>query len=322
MKRSIIVTGIGGVVGQGILRNLSDLSLDYNIIGVNIVQVSAGNYLCDKVYRVPYAYDATYISAMREICAKENAALIIPSTDYEAFYLADSKKLFSCPVAASPAEVTRICLDKYLNYQAFSKHKIPFAASFLPSNYNNEFTRLVVKPREGRGSRNIYINPQNAKAFDDSYVVQEFLDGPEITTSFYVTREKKLHGLITFVRELEQGNTSKAEVIFEYNSQLIQMMDNILAYFPFKGSCNVQSKVTSQGIIPFEINCRISGTNSIRSQFGFHDVKYTVQEYLLNTTLDTVEVKKGTALRVILDIIYPDKEAADICDRHDKFYIH
>ena len=96
----------------------------------------------------------------------------------------------------------------------------------------------------------------------------------------------------------------------------------MIHHFPFRGSCNVQSRVTSMGIIPFEINCRISGTNSVRSQFGFNDVAYTVQEYLLSQRPAPPKVIKGTALRVILDIIYPEKSLLEITNRKDKFYIH
>jgi carbamoyl-phosphate synthase large subunit len=320
--KKILVTGIGGVVGQGILRNIRSMGLDVDVIGVNITQVSAGNYLCDRVYEIPYAYDSAYIPSMMKIAQDENVGLIIPSTDYESYYLGASRHEFNCPIACSPPEVTKFCLDKYLNYIEFSRHNIPFAQSILPSNYKGEFNRFVVKPREGRGSRNIYINPENPASFNDTYLIQEYLEGPELTTTVYVNRSGQIHGLITFVRELEQGNTSKCEVVFQYDDELRLLTDKMLSCFPFSGSFNIQSRVTTKGIIPFEINCRISGTNSVRSQFGFNDVAYTVQECLLNQDPVSPRVKKGAALRVILDIIYPEKSLSEISDRHDKFYLH
>lgn len=321
MKKSIIVTGIGGVVGQGILRNIVDLALDVDIIGVNVTKVSSGNYLCNRVYEVPFSYDNAYIPAMLEICKKENAALIIPSTDYESFYLAENEALFDCHVAASAAEITKMCLDKFSNYKGFSNYDIPFAQSVLPSAYTGQFNTCIVKPREGRGSRNIFINPTKPESFDDTYVVQEYLEGPEITTTFYVRKDGTLHGLITFVRELEQGNTAKAEVVSDYDEEMQNIIRKMLLHYHFRGSCNIQSRVTANGIIPFEINCRISGTNSIRSQFGFKDVAYTVQEYFLNETPEAPSVQPGTALRVMLDIIYPGKKLSEIADKNDAFYI-
>ncbi|MCM5527638.1 ATP-grasp domain-containing protein [Parasegetibacter sp. NRK P23] len=319
--KNILITGIGGVVGQGILRNVLDLGLGTKLIGVNVVQVSAGNYMCDRVYTVPYAYEESYIQAIKDICLKEDIGIIIPSTDYEAFYLAEAQHEFDCPVAASPAVVTKMCLDKFLNFKAFEQFNIPFAASCLPSEYKGQFKGCVLKPREGRGSRNIFVNPPQPAGFDDTYVVQEYLDGPEITTTFYTKKDGQLHGFITFVRELEQGNTAKAEVTTMYDPELKPLIERMLRHFPFRGSCNIQSRVTDKGIIPFEINCRISGTNSVRSQFGFKDVAYTVQEYLLNEVPAQPEVVAGTALRVILDIIYPGMKLSDITNKEDKFYI-
>jgi carbamoyl-phosphate synthase large subunit len=321
-QKTIIVTGIGGVVGQGVLRNISDFDRSIRIIGVNIAEVSAGNYLCDKVIKVPYSYDAEYIPAISKIVKEEKVDLIIPTTDYESFYLAKNESSLGVSVASSPSYVTEFCLDKYKNFKAFKEHNIPFAESFLPSEYRGIFDKVIVKPREGRGSRNIHVNPDAPQAFDDSYLVQKYLEGPEITTSFYVKKNGALHGFITFERELELGNTAKCEVVDKYDDELRLLIQKMIIAFPFRGSCNIQSRITSAGIIPFEINCRISGTNSVRTQFGFKDVQYTVEEYLFGVEPSAPVITKGSALRVILDIIYPEKSLRDISDKNDNFYIH
>ena len=318
--RSILVTGIGGVVGQGILRNLQAMNLDVQIVGTNTVQISAGNHLCDHVYQVPFAYDQDYITTIRELALRHEVGLIIPSTDYEAYYLSLNQANLPCKVAASPPETTAFCLDKYLNFQEFAKLGLPFAPSILPSNYRGEFEKTIVKPREGRGSRNIMVDPASPTDFGDDYVVQEYLEGPELTTAFYVLQTGKLHGFITLERELEQGNTSRCEVIFNYDQAIGEMIEQIIAHFPFRGSCNIQSRVTQNGVIPFEINCRISGTNSVRSQLGFNDVAYTIQELFLNQAPDLPQIRKGSAIRIIHDVIYPDKSLSEISNRDDNFW--
>jgi carbamoyl-phosphate synthase large subunit len=321
MSKSILVTGIGGVVGQGILRNIKLEFPSIKLIGTNTVAVSAGNYLCDEVYKVPLGNDPNYIHSINSILLKQNIDLIIPSTDLESYHLGlHSNELNgNAMVAISPADLTGMCLDKLLTYQKFKAAGLPFAESLLPNQYNSEFDKTIVKPRSGRGSRGIYINPTSLSAFDESYMLQEFLDGPEITTAFYVTRDKKLHGHITFLRELESGNTSKAEVTFSYDNELGKIINKMIQHFDFKGSINIQSKVTEKGIIPFEINCRISGTNSIRPYFGFKDVKYTVQEWLFNQSLEEPIITKGCALRVIEDIIYPEMALNEINNCKDSY---
>lgn len=319
--KSIMVTGIGGVVGQGILRNIRSMDLDVPIIGVNVDPVSAGNHLCEQVFKVPFAHAPAYLPTMQSLIERCNVGLVIPSTDYEAYHLALGSDVLTATVACSPAEVSGFCLDKYLNFQRFREHGIPFAPSALPSEYRGQFARTVVKPREGRGSRNIHVDPGSPADFGDDYVVQQFLDGPELTTTFYVRQSGALHGFITFARELELGNTARCEVVTAHDAAIGRLIGQILQHFPFRGSCNLQCRVTQDGIIPFEINCRISGTNSVRSQFGFPDVAYCVQELYLGVEPQPPAITGGSALRIMLDIIYPGRSLDQIRNRHDPYRI-
>lgn len=315
--KAILVTGIGGVVGQGILRNLRAMDFQAPIIGTNTLQVSGGNHLCDEVHRVPFAYEANYLETIVSLVARHDVGLIIPSTDYEACYLSQLRDRIPATVAASPYPVAAFCIDKYLNFVAFRDAGLPFAASALPSAYAGQFSRTVVKPREGRGSRSIHIDPPAPTGFGDDYVVQQYLDGPELTTTFYVRQDGKLHGFITFERELEQGNTARCEVVDSHDRELAELIGRMVERFPFRGSCNLQTRVTADGIIPFEINCRISGTNSVRSQFGFPDVAYTVQELYHGRQPDAPAITMGSAVRIMMDVIYPGRRLADITNRND-----
>ena len=270
---------------------------------------------------MPYAYDSAYLAAIGDVVRREKVDLVIPSTDYETYFLMAGQDELPAVVAASPPQTTKICLDKFLTATALAEHAIPFAKSSVPSAYKGEFGRVVVKPREGRGSRNIHVDPVDPTAFGDDYVVQEYLDGEELTTAFYVRRDGTLHGHITFVRELEQGNTSRCEVVDRYDAEMDALIGALIAAFPFRGSCNLQTRVTDRGIIPFEINCRISGTNSIRSQFGFRDVAYTVQEYLYGRTPDSPAISRGCAIRMMVDIIYPNMGLDEVTTRFDNFRI-
>ena len=65
MSKTVLVTGIGGNVGQGILRNILANDFKVRLVGTDILRVSAGNYLCDRVYKVPYGVDPKYIPAMK-----------------------------------------------------------------------------------------------------------------------------------------------------------------------------------------------------------------------------------------------------------------
>src|SRR4051812_5880621 len=108
--KSVLVTGVGGVVGQGILRCIRSLNRDIRLHGTDVRGVSAGNHLCDSVREVPYAYDDAYIPAIAAIVRDLDVRLIIPSTDYEIHFLAQYADEIGAPVAASPAWVSALCL--------------------------------------------------------------------------------------------------------------------------------------------------------------------------------------------------------------------
>lgn len=307
-KRTVLVTGVGGNVGQGVLRNIADLNYNIKIVGTNIEAFSAGNHLCDSTYLVPYAYSENYILEINKIVQKENVELIIPTTDYEIYYLAKNKELLNTKIAASNHSISKIYLDKYLTYLHFKKLNIPFAQSWLPSEYVSLEEEIIVKPREGRGSRGIHINPPNPKNFDDTNLIQKLYRGKEITTSFYVKKDGNLHGLFTMERELSNGATSKSKTTTEYDSELLYIINEMIKDEGLKGSINLQSIVTSSNqIMPFEVNCRISGTNSIRHNLGFQDVKYTLEEYLFDKEPSVIKTKKGIAVRLLYDVIYMDE---------------
>jgi len=308
-KYKVLVTGIGGNVGQGIMRNIACSGIEIEVIGTNVVGFSAGNHLAQTIYETPYAYEPNYIGFMKDIVTTEQVDLIIPSTDFEVYYLSLNKAHFSCDIAVSEASICEIYLDKYLTWKHHQKNNLPFAASILPSeSIPTHWKATIAKPRKGRGSRGIVLNPKDVSAFsDEEYMIQEYIEGDEITTAVYVDLAKKFHGMITMTRTLENGTTVSCEVVDTYDDQLEPLIKGMMKENQLSGSFNIQSRINNQGeIVPFEINCRVSGTNSIRSQFGFCDVTYLLQEYLLKTQPEKPQIKKGKAVRILMDVIFPD----------------
>ncbi|MFD0962622.1 ATP-grasp domain-containing protein [Pseudofulvibacter geojedonensis] len=306
-EKVVLVTGIGGNVGQGIIRNIRSLSYNIKIIGTNVIAFTEGNHLCDATYITPYAYDDGYVDSIVKIVKKEIVDLILPSTDYESYYLSKFINKIACTVVTSPFSTLEVYIDKYKTYNFHKQNNIPFAQSVLPSHYKGEFNECIAKPREGRGSRGIEINPKQYNYLDKDYLIQELHRGKELTTAFYVTKDNELHGFISLERSLSNGATKQCEVVTEYDDKIKNILLKIINCIDIKGSANMQFIVTDKGeIVPFEINCRISGTNSIRHNFGFQDVKYTLQEYLYKEKLDLPKITKGKAIRILMDVIYPD----------------
>ena len=307
-RHKVIVTGIGGNVGQGILRNLRDSFPELILVGTDTSDFTSANHLCNKFYKVPFSLRNDYITSIQKILVQEeNIQLIIPSTDYEALNLSKNRNKINAQIITSDSKILEIYIDKYKTYLHHKKLKIPFAKSWLPSQYDFSQKEIIVKPREGRGSRSISINPKNIESFDDTFLIQPLLKGKEITSSIYVDKKNKIHGIFTLERELQNGTTVKAKVVSEFDQQVKMISQKIVDFGGIKGSFNIQSIVNHDGLItPFEINCRVSGTNSIRHNFGFKDVKYLIQEYLFNDSPDLPQTINGVATRILLDVLYPN----------------
>lgn len=320
-KKTVLVTGIGGNVGQGIIRNILHL-VDYNIklVGTNTQPMSAGNHLVDIFYQVPFGYEKKYISEMAKIVENESVDLIIPSTDFETAILSSNSSKLNTIIATAGENSTETYLDKYKSYIFHKKNIIPFAESCLPSEFIGQFTPAIAKPRKGRGSKGIIRNYSGKETFkDEEYIIQKMYEGVEITSAVYVSYiTGEMAGVITMERTLENGATTFCKVTTEYDVAIEKMARSITLKTDIKGSFNIQSIVTKQGEIkPFEINCRISGTNSIRAHFGFEDVKYTIEELLYKIKLEKINTKSGEAYRLLTDVIYTEGKTSGT--NSDKF---
>ncbi len=326
-QKTVLITGIGGNVGQGIIRNIKASDYPIRIVGTNISEFSAGNHLADAFYRVPFGFDPNFIKTIKDIVEKERVDLIIPATDFETYYLSLNANNIPCKIAASGADATEKYLDKYLSWQLHQKHSIPFASSILPSKYNADFDLAIAKPRKGRGSKGLVRNIKNTTEIkmmdDEEYMIQRMHEGREITTAVYVTyNDRRIHGLISLERSLENGATTYCRVVRDFDDKLIKIAEKMISVTNLAGSFNIQSIVEESGnVFPFEVNCRISGTNSIRSSFGFKDVLYTLQELLYNEIPSPVEIIEGFAYRYLSDVIYLGKENELKGNNQDKFII-
>ncbi len=308
MNKTVLVTGIGGNVGQGILRNILSMKESIRLIGTNATAFSAGNHLCDKVYEVPMAFEDNYVSELLKVCELEKVDLVIPSTDAEGVCLSKIKGEFSTPILTSDFTSCSIFYDKLETSRHFDSLKLRFAESWIPTiePAKAELHETILKPRSGRGSRGIVTQCKTLDGFGSDYMAQKLYDGPEITSAFYVTKDRQIIGPFTFVRELSAGTTVACVVEKKFDDQLLHMANTLAAATHIIGGCNIQAIIAHNEVIPFEVNCRFSGTNSIRSQFGFTDVAWGIDEHLFNRKPRIQELKTGRAVRILMDVIYPD----------------
>jgi len=315
----VLVTGVGGNIGQGIIKAVRMSKLKATVIGTDANPISSGLLRCDRAYVVSRSADPRFFSEIVRILRREKIDILLVGSDEEIKFFAKNKKRIESStgsfVLASNESISRIGYDKWYTYLFCRSRQIPFPATFLKSHAEdvNAFIRkngfpIIVKPRVGYGSKNVFKvhNKQELKVFLDrvpNAVVQEFIgsDHEEYTASSFVLENRKIFSTIIFRRILSAGATYKAEVV--QDRKMRKKIEAIVNKLAPLGPCNVQFRMHRNRLIPFEFNVRFSGTTPIRSYLGFNDVEMALRHFVLQVKLKQPKIKKAVAFRYWNEII-------------------
>lgn len=319
---TILITGVGGGVGQSIIKSLQDSQ--FRLIGVDGETLGTGLYTVDKAYRVPYAHDPRYVERLLEICKIEKCSLIFPGLDAELIPLATHVSQFTeigvTPVV-SPADVIRTGDNKYATALFLQENGFPAPRTQLVTDnrLDNLGFPFVLKPLEGGArSQGVYIvkgehelRYRLSTIDSDNYVAQEYIQGDEYTCGS-INFDGSCQGVIVMRRTLRDGDTYKA---FVQNDPLLENFVSEVAETlkPF-GPCNFQLRVRDGTPYIFEINPRCSGTTFSRTLAGFNEPLMTA-EYLLMGKKPIFKIKEATIFRYWKEILIENDRIGELDER-------
>ncbi|MCA2305804.1 ATP-grasp domain-containing protein [Mycobacterium intracellulare] len=309
--KKILVTGVGGGVGQSVLKALAPTS--YEVVATDSEALAAGLHAAPAAYTGLYASDPQFIDRLLEICLTEQCGLIFAGHDVELLPLAETVDRFKAhgivPVVSSP-EIIRSCDDKLATTEFLNSLGLPAPETKKLCDVRAFERPIVLKPqRGGARSRGTYL-ARTENQFDlyrqlvdpNNCVAQEYIDGDEYTCGS-VTLDGKCLGVIIMRRILRDGDTYKAFV--EHNPALEATVRTIVeALNPF-GACNIQLRVKNGQAYVFEINARCSGTTAARALAGFNEPQI-IADYLLNGVAPTYSISEVTILRYWQELVVPN----------------
>lgn len=305
----ILVTGVGGGVGQSVVKALQDSP--YGLVGVDSDELAAGLYGTPSGYIGRYAVDPHFVDRLIEICDIEKCSLIFPGHDVELLPLAENAARFAAVgvvTVVSTPEVVRLCDDKleantFLRSQGFA---VPQTWPLRESPAIPSFPVVLKPQRGGARSRNTYVarNAAELSLFrqlvdNDNCVVQEYIDGEEYTCGT-VTLGGKCVGAIVMRRTLRTGDTYKAFV--EDNPRIETVVRDVVGALKPFGACNVQLRVMHGEPYIFEINARCSGTTAARALAGFNEPKL-IADYLLADIEPVYSIRVISVLRYWKELV-------------------
>ena len=307
-KPVICITGVGGGVGQSIIKAL--YSSDYKIVGLDSELLAAGLYSVPIAYKIPYADDDQYIDKLLDICAKVKCKLLFPGLDAELSKLSINRDKFrkaGTTVVVSRPDVINICDDKLLTYNFINKLNLPTVPTyhlplFLKHSYKIKFP-VIIKPKTGGArSKNVFllktmkqlksvitINNLNLNKF----VVQQYIKGDEYTCGT-INLDNKHLGTIVMRRILRDGDTYKCFI--EQNPAIEAIIKKAIYVLKPFGACNVQLRITNNIPYIFEFNARCSGTTAARALAGFNE-PHLIADYLIHHKKISYNIKPMTILR-------------------------
>ncbi|MAG47642.1 hypothetical protein CL617_03475 [archaeon] len=309
---NVLITGVGGNIGQGVIKSLKMSNLKCRIVGTDIKSHSTGFFTIDKGYIVPKANDDRFLDKIIEICNSENIDIIFVSPPIELPIFSKNKEIIEnktkAKVVINTEEVIRIGNDKFETYKFLKENNLNYPETVLASDEDGIKQLidklgfpLIIKPRVGRGSVGVHKVKDKDELYSllkivDSPIVQEYLepDDEEYTSEALVLNGKML-GSITMKRELLEGTTVSA-IVDDYE-EINEVVKKAALAIGSNGPCNFQLRLTKKGPTVFEINPRVSGTTPMRAKLGFNAPEAMIRKIIFNEDVGEMKYKKGTILR-------------------------
>lgn len=312
----VAVSGVGGGVGQSVMKALSLATLPVDIVPVDVQPFSAGLYRGTSPGAVlPRPETAEGIGAWADWLAAEKIVALIPGSDHDLLPLARVRAEWegagATKVLVSDLSLVQACRDKALTHQklAAAGLPVPDSAWDLSAEEAVAWARshgypVVLKPRDGFASRGVHVirDEEELRFFfprTPNPIVQEHLsDGgreEEFTCAVFVDREGEPAGTFMARRDLSGGATYRAEVnVWPEIRDLLMAIGRTLRP---RGPLNVQLRQTARGPVPFELNIRCSGTAAIRAHFGYNEPEMLLRHYVLGEPLAPPAPRTGYAFR-------------------------
>jgi carbamoyl-phosphate synthase large subunit len=264
-KPRLLFTGGGGAGTEALARLLAER---YEVFFAD-ADLAAKPYpiAADHWLQVPLATAAEFPGEIADLCRRLQIDLFIPTVDEELLPIARLPKPLGFDVLLPQEHFVARHLDKLASNQFLHQAGLPAPQTVAADKGRLDFP-CIVKPRSGRGSRNVatvYSEAELqaqitlARQAPEDFVVQELITGYEYTVMVVADRSGELRAIVPVLVERKRGITLRASTL--HDQGVIEACRAIHAADPIPGCYNIQLiKATDGSVKPFEINPRISTT--------------------------------------------------------------
>lgn len=326
-KATVLVTAVGGIVGQGIIKSLhlanaKGSPASYNVLAADASPWAAGLYRADQGFLVPGAASPDYLDRIITLAEQNQVDAIFVGADEELAALSSAadriRKASGAVVISNKPETVAIGSDKWRTYQFMKRHGLPCAESALPEDekrFVKEFGYpVVVKPRDGHGSEEFHL-ARGKDELDQAIaaiqrrswhpMLQELLaeEDDEFTTGVTVGRDIKVISSIAMRRTLKGGQTYKAFV--DDFPEVRRAAEKVALRLGGSGPVNIQARMAKGEPKLFEINPRFSASCPIRAVAGVNEPDILYRNLVLGEKVRVKVYERLVCLRYWNEVYLP-----------------
>lgn len=315
---NVLVTGIGAIIGYGIIKSLRNTDLNVNIVGMDIYHDAVGQHWCDSFVQAKYASDPDYLNFLKRVIDNNNIDIVFFGTEQEIYRCSEGREelgLYYEKLVLNRRELLVLSKDKWKTREALVKNGLQKYA--IPSVITGEYNEIeqlwghkfLLKPRVSYASKGIHI--VDCKKDFDFYkerMGREFMaqrlvgdNEHEYTVGVFALGDGAYSDMIQMKRKLSQeGATAKAEIV-KYEA-LEEVVGELCKLFKPIGPTNFQFRSEAGRFYLLEVNPRISSSTSIRMKFGFNEAEKCINYFLYNKITASC-IKTGYAARYIDEVV-------------------
>jgi carbamoyl-phosphate synthase large subunit len=316
-RRNVLVTGVGAIIGYGVVNSLRLGCRPLKIVGLDIHDHAVGQYWCDAFERSVPVADPGYGHFLRDVIARHHIELVIPGIEQDVSFLSRNRATFAdsgARLALNDPELIAVAEDKWLMHETLLELGLPAIDTVLEGTFEEIAARLgrpfLIKPRRSYASKGVaHLEDGDDLAYwrrklGGNFMAQRIVGDAdsEYTASLFGWGDGAGSRKMIMQRWLAQdGSTARARVAEE--PELETQMDVLTRYFRPVGPTNFQFRRDRSSGRSFllEVNPRLSSATSLRRAFGMNEADMCVAYYLDGERPDFAGGCHGGAVRYAED---------------------
>jgi carbamoyl-phosphate synthase large subunit len=235
-------------------------------VAVDLSALAPALYHADHRALVPPVTAEGYVPRLAELVQELGVALVVPLTDLDAGLLAERRDELGATLLLPEAVVVERATDKYATHLFLVEHGIGSPAAWLPEELPDEpLFPVLVKPRRGFGSRNIFLANDRgeldfflARTPVASYVEQVCAGEEFSIDSFSDLEGRCLNAIPRTMIESKGGESIKGVTIRD--KELVELGRQVAETIGVKGPATIQCFRTAPGDYEVtDVNLRFGG---------------------------------------------------------------